>query len=448
MIGFPSRQNFKKTLNLAYPVSLTYISHMVTGLADNIMVGKVGALPLAASAFANNVLVMPLVFGLGMSFGLTPLIASAHGRKDIDDVSRYQQAGLALFTGLGVIMAAVLFGFSPLMKYMNQPKEVVELSVPYFKLLAWSMIPFMIFQSFKQFSDGVSKTKLAMYVSFGGNLVNVILNYLLIYGKFGFPELGLMGAGYATLVSRVLMAIAMGMSVFRLRSYKEFDLRIASRKAMTKFYFRELFNLGGPSGMQMVFEAGAFSISAIMVGTLGYKYLAAHQIAISLASLTYVGAAGIGSAATIRVGNQMGAKNYRTVRDVGYGATWMAGIFMGGCGILLASLSQVLPHIYVNEIEVISVASSLIVISALFQVFDGVQVAALGSLRGLPDVRIPTLISAIAYWVVGLPISYVLGLILGYGVEGIWIGFIAGLGLSAFALTFRFRNRTESLVLD
>jgi MATE family, multidrug efflux pump len=448
MLGFPTNENIKKTFLLAYPVSLTYVSHMLTGLADNIMVGKVGAVELAASSFANNVLVMPLVFGLGMSFGLTPLIANAHGREDLHGVNKYQQAGLALFTVLGCLMAFSMVAFAPLIKYLNQPEEIVRLGLPYFKLLAWSMIPFMIFQSFKQFSDGVSKTKLAMYVSFGGNFINIILNYLLIYGKFGFPRLELMGAGYATLISRILMAVTMGILVHGLKSYKEFNLDIASRKAMSKFYFRELFNLGGPSGLQMVFEAGAFSISALMVGTLGYQHLAAHQIAISLASLTYVGAAGIGSAATIRVGNQVGARNFSIVRDVGYTSIWLSGVYMGICGIVLALLSGWLPGLYVDDFEVIKMASILIIISAAFQVFDGVQVGAQGALRGLPDVRVPTIYAAVSYWLIGLPISYLLGIYFSMGVEGIWYGFIAGLGVSAFLLTKRFKKKTDSLILN
>jgi len=448
MLAFPTNENIKKTFLLAYPVSLTYVSHMFTGLADNIMVGKIGAVELAASAFANNVLVMPLVFGLGMSFGLTPLIANAHGRKDLKGVNKYQQAGLALFTVLGCLMAFTMVALAPMIKYLSQPEEIVTLGIPYFKLLAWSMIPFMIFQSFKQFSDGVSKTKLAMYVSFGGNFLNIILNYLLIYGKFGFPRLELIGAGYATLISRILMAVAMGILVHRLKSYNEFNLGLASRKAMSKFYFRELFNLGGPSGLQMVFEAGAFSISAIMVGTLGYQHLAAHQIAISLASLTYVGAAGIGSAATIRVGNQIGAKNFRVVREVGFGSIWISGIYMAICGISLALLSGLLPKFYVDEVEVIRMATVLIIISAVFQVFDGVQVAAQGALRGIPDVRVPTIYAAISYWIIGLPVSYLFGIYFSFGVEGIWYGFIAGLGVSAILLTSRFGKKSEGLVLN
>lgn len=437
-------KEYKKTFLLAYPVSLAYLSHIMTGLIDNIMVGQIGADKLAASSLANTVMVMPMVFGLGMSFGLTPLVANAHGQNNMSKINIFQQSGLLVNTGIGILIFLVMFYSSWIFQYLDQDTLIVELAIPYLKVIALSMIPFMVFQNYKQFADGVSITKTAMYISIVGNVFNIILNYILIFGKLGFPAYGLMGAGYATLISRVLMALGMMMAVFYMRDFKDFKIKIASRSGFGLTNIRDILNIGGPSGMQMVFEAGAFSISAIMVGWIGYRELASHQIAISIASATYVMAAGIGAASTIRVGNQLGAMKYEMVRNVGKIGIEMSAVFMAFAGLTFILLSSWLPTLYVDEIPVIEMATSLIIISAAFQIFDGIQVAAMGALRGLSDVKWPTLIAVFAYWGLGLPCSYILAFVFDLGVQGVWYGFIIGLGSAAALLTFRFLRKTKT----
>lgn len=440
-------REYKKTFLLAYPVSLAYLSHILTGLIDNIMVGQLGADKLAASSLANTVMVIPMVFGMGMSFGLTPLVANAHGQNDLHRINHFQQSGLLVNGAIGLLIALLLSTSTWVFNYLDQDPIIVDLAIPYLQVIAISMIPFMIFQNYKQFADGVSITKLAMYISVLGNALNILLNYILIFGKFGFPAYGLLGAGYATLISRIIMAAGMLLAVLYLKQFHAFRLRFVSPSLFDLKNIRDILNLGGPSGMQMVFEAGAFSISALMVGWIGYKELAAHQIAISLASATYVVAAGVGAASTIRVGNQMGAMQYDKVRLVGRIGIEMSGIFMAFCGLLFIVFNTILPVLYVDEKEVIQIASRLIIISAAFQVFDGIQVAAMGALRGLSDVKWPTIMAAVAYWLFGLPFSYIFAFWFGWGVDGVWYGFIIGLGIAAAGLTYRFVRKTSGDVI-
>ncbi|MEQ8303146.1 MAG: MATE family efflux transporter [Cytophagales bacterium] len=438
---------YRKTFLLAYPVSLAYLSHIMTGLIDNIMVGQIGADKLAASSLANTVMVMPMVFGLGMSFGLTPLVANAHGQNNISRINTFQQSGLLVNTGIGVMIFLLMFYSTWIFQYLDQEALIVELAIPYLKVIAISMIPFMVFQNYKQFADGVSITKTAMYISIIGNAFNIILNYILIFGKLGFPAYGLMGAGYATLISRILMALGMMFAVLYLRDFKDFKIKVVSSSALGLSNIRDILNIGGPSGMQMVFEAGAFSISAIMVGWIGYRELASHQIAISIASATYVMAAGLGAASTIRVGNQLGAMKFDMVRTVGKIGMEMSAIFMAIAGLIFIILNTWLPTLYVEEISVIKMASSLIIISAAFQIFDGLQVAAMGALRGLSDVKWPTLIAVFSYWGLGLPCSYIFAFWLNMGVQGVWYGFIIGLGSAAILLGYRFFRKTKPKTL-
>lgn len=436
-------KEYKTTFLLAYPVSMTYLSHMITGVIDSIMVGQLGADKLAAASLANTVMIIPMVFGLGMSFGLTPLVANAHGGNQSEEINNIQQSGLLVNGLIGLLIFIGMFYGTGIFNFLDQDPMIADMAIPFLQIIAMSMIPFMIFQNYKQFADGVSLTKTAMYISVAGNMINICLNYVLIFGAFGFPEYGLLGAAYATLISRILMAIGIALAINFGGKFKEFNVRLLSRSAFDMTRIRSILSLGGPSGMQMVFEAGAFSISAIMVGWIGYKELAAHQIAISLASMSYVIAAGIGAASTIRVGRQVGAMDYERVRIVGKVGLEMSGIFMAFCGFIFILLCSYLPTLYVNDPEVIEIATVLLIISAAFQIFDGVQVAALGALRGLSDVNWPTAIAAIAYWALGLPFSYVFAFTLGFKTDGIWYGFIVGLGVAAIALTYRFFKKTE-----
>ncbi|MFT7055008.1 MAG: MATE family multidrug resistance protein [Candidatus Endobugula sp.] len=432
------QQHFKKIINLAFPVVLSQIGHVMVGIVDSIMVGQIGSEALAASSFANSIVMVLMMFGIGVSYGITPLVAQADGEGDTTKISRLLRHGILLCgaTGLGLMLLGYLLSFA--FDGFGQPEEVISMGTPYYYVILASLIPLMIFQNFRQFLEGLSITKPTMYISIGANLINILLNYLLIYGKFGFPELGLIGAGWGTLISRLFMAI--GLLIYigkgkRTEIFKE-GLRIFSISAA---YFKPMLKIGVPSGAQFVFEVGAFSVAALMMGQLGVVPLAAHQIAISLVSLSYMMATGIAAASTVRIGNQIGKRDAFNLKRAGNMSFIISLIFMAFCSVIFIAGNQFFPTLYVDDPELIQIAGSLIIVASFFQLSDGVQVVGLGALRGMSDVKIPTIITLISYWVLGIPASYLFGFVLEMGPEGIWYGLLVGLSASAIALFVRFK---------
>jgi MATE family multidrug resistance protein len=433
------RYHFKKTVNLAYPVMLSQMGHILVGIVDSIMVGQLGPAPLAASAFANNALGIFMMFGIGLSYGITPLVAQADGKEDDPMIIRVLRHGIILCGLAGVVLFLLLLGLAQLMPYMGQPVDVVTMGKPYFLIISGSLVPLLLFQGFRQFAEGKSITKPTMYITIVANVVNVIFNYLLIYGKFGFPELGLNGAGWATFIARIMMVIGLGWFVWNFGKFRKYREGFQLLKAKADL-FKPMLKIGVPSGIQFVFEVGAFAMAAIMMGWLGTVPLAAHQIAISLVSLSYVMASGISAASTVRVGNQIGLKDALNLRRVGNTSFIIAIIFMAVCSGLYITFSGFLPTLYVKDEEVLGIATSLIIIAGCFQLSDGVQVVGLGSLRGMSDVKVPTYITLAAYWGLAIPISYLLGFTFDLGPQGIWYGLLIGLTVAAIALYWRFQK--------
>ena len=432
------RQHFTKTFSIAYPVMLSQLGHILVGIADSIMVGRAGTELLAAASLANSIFHVLLMFGIGLSYGITPLVAQADGEGDDHKITRLLRHGLLLCLVAGIVLFLILFFSSSVLGYMDQPARVVELAGPYLIIIGVSIIPLMFFQNFKQFSEGLSFTKQTMFVTIASNVINVVLNYVLIFGKFGFPALGLNGAGWATLVSRTFMAVAMFGFVYFAPSFRKFRDGFALNKIKAT-YFKPMLKIGLPSGIQFIFEVGAFSFAAVMMGWLGTLPLAAHQIAISLVSLSYMMASGISAAATVRVGNQIGRRDRFNLGRAGNTGFIMAVVFMSCCALLFVVFHGFLPSLYVDDPSVISMAGSLIIIAAIFQISDGIQVVGLGALRGMSDVKAPTVITLFAYWVLAIPVSYVLGFIFDLGPEGVWYGLLTGLSIAALLLFIRFQ---------
>lgn len=433
------KQHFSKNFSLAYPVVLSQLGHIMVSVFDSLMVGQIGTVPLAGASLGNSLFTVMLVFGLGVSYSITPLIAAADGRHNYTRISLLLLNGLVSNVLLGVLLFIAGYFLSPYITLLNQPQEVVTLAIPYINILFLSMVPLMVFQAFRQFAEGLSLTKQAMYISIIANSLNIVLNYIFIWGKLGLPAMGLVGAGWATFISRVVMALMMGAYVLygsRFALYVKF-MRL---RYLSFIHMYRIFRLGLPISVQMIFEMGAFSFSAIMIGWLGAKQLAAHQIAINVASVTYMMASGIAAAATIRVGNQKGLGNYHDMRMAGYTSFTMGTMFMIGSGLLMILGNRLIPMLYIDDPEVIRMAAGLLIIAALFQISDGVQVVGLGALRGLEDVRVPSLISLLAYWIVGLPVGYLLCFKAGFGVTGIWTGLLVGLSVAAILLFLRFKG--------
>ncbi len=442
MLASGYQTHFKKNFHLAYPVVLSQLGHILVTVCDSIMVGRTGTLPLAAASLGNSIFTILMIFGLGISFGITPLVAAADGRQNHRRIALLLTSGLIISTGVGVLLFLTGYILSPYLYYLRQPAEVVQLAIPYLNILCCSLVPLMLFQGLKQFAEGLSLTRQSMYLSVGANLLNFGLNYLLIFGYGGFPRMGLNGAATATLISRVVMALLMGVYIWRSPRFVQY--RQQTRRKLISFkHGRRIFKLGLPIAGQMLFEMSAFSFSAIMIGWLGAKQLAAHQIAINVAAVTYMMASGIAAAATIRVSNELGRSQFREMRQAGFSGIMMALLFMTVMAVILIVTKNYIPMLYVHDAAVIKMAAGLLVIAALFQLSDGVQVAGLGALRGLEDVKVPGLISFLAYWVVGLPTGYILCFKLGLGVNGIWTGLLAGLTVAAILLFYRFKKLTS-----
>lgn len=433
------KYHIKETIKLAYPVVIGQLGHMMLGVVDSLMVGRLGAVYLAASSLVNGLILLILVLGIGMSVALTPLVAIAKGSEKHDECGIILRQGLLVNLIFSFLLVIVIYFLADLVYYLDQPIEVAQYAESYLKILNISIIPFMLFQTYKQFSEGLSFTKPPMVILVVSNLVNAFGNWVLIYGNLGFPKMELDGAGYASLMTRIFMAIAIFLYIRNAKSFKEFDPSLKF-KSINMPIIKKIVNLGIPGGFQMFFEVGGFSFAAIMVGWIGVNQLAAHQIALNLASITFMVGLGISISATIRIGNFLGKRDLAGIKKAGFTALFLVTLIMGSFGLLFFIFRNYLPTLYINDLEVIKIASSLIIIAAIFQIVDGLQVVGVGILRGLTDLKAPMFISFVAYWIIGLPVAYLLGFVFQFGVEGIWVSFIVGLSLAAIFFFLRFRK--------
>ena len=438
---------YKSSLKLAVPVIISQLGQTLVHTADAIIVGHfAGTVQLAAVSLVNSVFMMILVIGIGVAYGLTPLIAQEAGRKNNAECGRLLSNSLLinLITG-AVLFLLVYFGSMLVIDDLGQSPEVVAHAKPFLLLLGVSIIPLMVFNTFKQFAEGLSYTRQAMNISIIGNIINICIGVVLVKGMFGIEPMGVRGVGWATLIDRCLMALAMGIYVLRAPRFKEY-LTHFSFWFMDKVRSRRILKLGLPVGMQWVFEISAFGAAAILMGTIGAVEQAAHQVAINLAAITYMMASGISAAAAIKTGNHFGSHNYQELRRYAISSYHIVILFMTATALLFMLANQVLPWMYTTDTRVITIAAQLLIFAALFQLFDGTQVVGLGILRGMSDVNVPTFITFIAYWVVGLPLAYLLGIYLNMGPNGIWTGLTFGLLVSAVMLYLRFRKLSRQWV--
>jgi MATE family multidrug resistance protein len=439
------KKHIVSTFQLAYPVIIGQLGIIMMGVVDSLMVGKLGAAPLAASSLGGSSAFIVLIIGIGVTYAVTPLVAIAVGAGKFEDCGIYFRQSLLVNTILSIIIVVIIYFAADLIQYFDQPEEVQDQAVDYMRIIGFSSIPLLLYQTYKQFIEGLSVMRPAMIITLIANLVNVIANWLLIYGNLGFPSLGLNGAGWATFASRAFMALALMGFVMNNKFFKKYDVSFHF-KSINWPVIKKILSLGLPSGIQYFFEVGAFAFAVVMVGWLGTAQLAAHQIAINLASISFMAVLGISVAGSIRVGNAVGMKDVAETRRAGFTATLLGASIMFGAGVIFILFRNFLPTLYVNDEVVISYASSLLVIAALFQISDGTQAVGIGILRGLTDVKLPTAITFIAYWIVGLPVGYLLGFTFKLGVQGVWIGLLLGLTTSAILLTLRFNSRSKHII--
>lgn len=440
---------YKENLHLALPIVVSQLGHTLVHLADGMIVGHfAGTVQLAAVSLVNSLFMLILVLGLGISYGLTPLIAKENGSKNNTECGQL----LANSLWINLVFAFVLYGLVYLVSlkvidHLGQSPDVVMHAKPYLHYLGFSIIPLMLFQAFKQFTEGLGFTKQAMFISIWGNLVNVILGIIFVRGMFGIAPMGVKGVGLSTLIDRILMALAMGIYVFKSQNFKSyligFKINVFDRLRMVK-----IIKMGAPVAMQYSFEISAFSGAGILIGTIGKIEQAAHFTALSLAAFTYMLASGIASAATIKTGNNLGKKQFTDLRRSAIASYHVILVFMSCAALLFIVANQWLPYLFTNDTTVINIAAQLLIIAGFFQLFDGTQVVGLGVLRGIGDVNMPTFITFLSYWVIGIPLGYFLGIHLGMGVSGIWYGLTFGLLTASILLFLRFQQRTKFLIRD
>lgn len=427
-------------LLLASPIIISQLGHTLVQTADTMIIGHfAGTIPLAAASLSHSVFMIILVIGLGIAYGLTPLIAQENGKSNKEECANLLSNSfwINLVFG-GILFCAVFFGSMAALDYAKQDPEVVKEAKPYLFILSLSIVPLMVFNTFKQFAEGLGFTKQAMKITIWGNVLNVLLGIILVKGMFGFEAMGLRGVGVATLIDRVLMMFAMMFYVLYSKHFKSYINFFSFFKVQFE-KIKSILKIGIPVALQYVFEVGAFAGASIIAGMIGALDQASHQVALTLAAMTYMMASGIASAATIKIGNSYGnndAESLQKYANVSYHLVVVLMIFFS---IIFALFNDFLPYIFTKDLEVISLAAVLLIIACFFQLLDGTQVVGLGILRGMGDVNIPTFITFFAWWVVGLPSGYLMGIELGWGVKGVWYGLTLGLLMSSILLNLRYR---------
>ncbi|WP_404986292.1 MATE family efflux transporter [Chryseobacterium sp. M5] len=427
---------YQSTIALAGPVVISQLGHTLVQTVDTVIIGHfAGTTSLAAVSLVHSVFMVVLVIGLGIAYGLTPLIAQENGKQNYRNCASLLSNSLWLNVASAILLfLLVYFGSAYAMQHTGQNPEVVKTAKPYLLILSLSILPLMIFQTFKQFAEGLGFTKQAMNITILGNVLNVILAIILVKGMFGITPMGVKGVGIATLIDRFLMMVVMAWYVLRSSNFKMY-LQHFSLKFVEFSRVVAIIKIGIPVAMQYVFEIGAFAVAALMAGRLG----STEQAAITLVAMTYMMASGIASAATIKVGHSFGKQNYSRIQNFAKASYHLVVVFMLFFAIIFMVFNKYLPYLITNDAQVLVIASQLLIIAGIFQIFDGAQVVGLGSLRGVGDVNIPTLITFISYWLIGLPFSYFLGIYLHFGINGIWYGLTLGLLASSVLLYLRFR---------
>ncbi|MGE6219250.1 MATE family efflux transporter [Nubsella zeaxanthinifaciens] len=438
---------YKDNLILALPIVGSQLGHTLVHMADGIIVGHFAdTAQLAAVSLVNSLFMLVLVLGLGISYGLTPLIAQANGANNQAECGKLLSNSLLINFATSIVLFALVSVVEyKVIDHIGQSADVVAHAKPFLRLLGLSIFPLMLFQAFKQFTEGLGFTKQAMMISIWGNLINVLLGIVFVKGMFGIAPMGVTGVGLGTLIDRILMATAMGTYVFNSKNFKAYLVQF-KLFSVDLSRIKKIIKLGAPVAMQYSFEISAFSGAGILIGTIGKVEQAAHFSALSLAAFTYMLASGIANAATIKTGNNFGAKNYKELRLSAIASYHIVIAFMSLTALIFVFANNYLPYIYTNDLKVIGIAAKLLLLAALFQLFDGTQVVGLGVLRGLGDVNMPTFITFLSYWIIGIPVGYVLGFQLGLGVDGIWYGLTFGLLAASILLFIRFQNRTKKLL--
>ncbi len=430
--------DYQKTLSLSIPVIIAQAGQITVGLIDNVMIGQLGTIPFAAASFTNTLFSLVLIFGMGYSFALTPLIGKSWGEKDQASIGAWIKNGLLANAFMGVALALLLLILYVLIPHMGQPESILKDSQDYLAILIASVIPMMVFYGYKQFAEGVGDTKTAMKIMLWANVINTVGNYLFMYGKFGAPEMGLTGAGIGTLLARIFMALAFIVLFYKNQKYKLFT-KLYRQSAFCWNRFVQVVKLGIPLGGQIVMEASAFGLCAIMMGWLTEVDLAAHQIAITLSTLGFMIYQGLGAGTTIRVSHYKGENNKEGIIRATKTAMNLMYLYSALIVVVFVGGRHLLPLLFTADIKVINLAAQMLIVCSVFQLVDGVQIILAGTLRGFADARIPAFITFISYFILSIPFSYFSAFHWGFGAVGIWFGFPVGLFVCSALFQIRYK---------
>ena len=431
---------------------LTQLGASLVGLFDSIMVGHYATVDLAAVSFSNALFFTVMVFAMGALMGLTPLVGIEVGKMS-DETEHFKiqsritslfQNG-ALFTILlSIFTLFLLGGCIPFLHCFGQDPAVVEVARPYYTLIVLSIIPFLFFTFFKQFLEGLGNTSVAMVITLAMNALNILLNWLFIYGNWGCPELGATGAGIGSLVARIGMPICFFAAMYFRREWRGY-IRSIRTKGYRLSTIQELSKIGFPIGIQTLMETIAFTAAFVFIGWISKEALAAHQIANQICDMTFMVILGIGSATTIRVSHQLGANNLHGVRMASHASIHLVLVINAIGAALMIGLRYQIPLLFTEDQEVIAIASKLVVLAGMLQLADGLQVVAASMLRGITDVKVPMIIAVISYTIICISVGLTLAFPMGMGAEGIWIGFVIGLSTAAVCLHLRFHKQFKKL---
>jgi multidrug resistance protein, MATE family len=429
-------------MHIGFPVVIGNLLQISMSVVDTVMAGNLSPLDLAAVAVGGSLFMPIFILGAGIIMAVSPIVAQHYGRRDLHLIGKTTRQGLWLALILSIPTIFVLRNTGPVLQLLNVESEIIPLTLGYLDAISWGIPAMFLYLVLRYFNEGISVTKPAMYVSFIGLLFNIFGNYTLMYGKFGFPRLGAIGTGYASAIVMVVMFVALLIFTYRRKPYKRFAI-FEQLRLPEKRYIGELLRIGVPIGISMTMEVTMFAVIGLLIGSLGTYAVAAHQIALNFASITFMLAFGLSAAITVRVGQVMGRSGIKEARFSGFTGIILAAGFMCLTAALMFLLPGPIVSLYTDDPELITGAVTLIYMAAIFQVSDGLQVSGSGALRGLKDTKVPMIVNLIAYWIIGLPLGYYIGIIRGMGTEGMWIGLIAGLTVAGILHNLRFHILTR-----
>lgn len=433
-------RELRATLTLAFPIVVGQVSQMLIGVTDNAFIGRVGRVELAAAAFTHGVFGLCYVVGIGLVLGAGVFAARDHGAGDEAGCAAWLRHGRALAAAIGAGMFGLMLLVSTQLHRFGQPPEVVAIVRPYFLLIGLSFVPALLFQVQRQFCESLNRPWVPMGIMLADVVLNALLNWVLVFGHLGFPALGLIGSGVATLLARVVAAVVIFGWVQRSAAFAA--VHAAPWRGWERARFVDLLKLGVPAGGMLLFEGGAFAMAALMMGWLGTVPLAAHQVALGCAALTFMVPLGLSTATSLRISQARGEGRHGALRAIGFGSLAMGLAIMGTFALVFGFAGSWITAAFTPAADVAGLAARLLIVAAIFQLFDGAQVISAGALRGLTDVRVPTVLTFVAYWVIALPLGYGLAFHTALGPAGVWTGLAVGLACAAVLLAARFQRLT------